>query len=71
MKFLLAVVCGAAALLSLSAAAYGQEVETVVVTSKRASLDEIRAGLAGNLCRCTGYMKIYDAVAQFLGSERG
>ena len=37
---------------------------------KRASLDEIRAGLAGNLCRCTGYMKIYDAVAQFLGGER-
>jgi aerobic-type carbon monoxide dehydrogenase small subunit (CoxS/CutS family) len=33
---------------------------------RRASLDEIRAGLAGNLCRCTGYMKIYDAVAQFL-----
>ncbi len=38
---------------------------------KRASLDEIRAGLAGNLCRCTGYMKIYDAVAQFLDGERG
>jgi aerobic carbon-monoxide dehydrogenase small subunit len=37
---------------------------------KGASLDEIRAGLAGNLCRCTGYMKIYDAVAQFLGGER-
>ena len=35
-----------------------------------ASLDQIRAGLAGNLCRCTGYMKIYDAVAQFLGGER-
>jgi carbon-monoxide dehydrogenase small subunit len=35
-----------------------------------ASLDEIRTGLAGNLCRCTGYMKIYDAVAQFLGGER-
>ena len=35
-----------------------------------ASLEEIRAGLAGNLCRCTGYMKIYDAVAQFLGGER-
>ncbi len=30
---------------------------------RHASLDEIRAGLAGNLCRCTGYMKIYDAVA--------
>ena len=37
---------------------------------RRASLDEIRAGLAGNLCRCTGYMKIYDAVAQFLDGER-
>lgn len=24
--------------------------------------DEIRAGLAGNLCRCTGYMRIFDAV---------
>ena len=35
-----------------------------------ATLDEIRAGLAGNLCRCTGYMKIYDAVAQFLSRER-
>lgn len=27
-----------------------------------ASLDEIRAGLAGNLCRCTGYAAIYRAV---------
>ena len=23
---------------------------------------EIREGLAGNLCRCTGYMRIFDAV---------
>ena len=37
---------------------------------KRATLDEVRTGLAGNLCRCTGYMKIYDAVAQFLDGER-
>jgi carbon-monoxide dehydrogenase small subunit len=27
-----------------------------------ASIDEIRAGLSGNLCRCTGYRKIVDAV---------
>jgi carbon-monoxide dehydrogenase small subunit len=26
------------------------------------SLEEIREALAGNLCRCTGYMQIYDSV---------
>jgi carbon-monoxide dehydrogenase small subunit len=26
------------------------------------SLDEIRTGLSGNLCRCTGYMRIFEAV---------
>ena len=26
------------------------------------SLDEIREGLAGNLCRCTGYLRIFEAV---------
>ncbi len=28
----------------------------------RPAIDEIREGLAGNLCRCTGYTKIYEAV---------
>jgi len=28
----------------------------------RPSLDEVREGLAGNLCRCTGYMKIFESV---------
>ena len=32
------------------------------------SLEEIRDGLAGNLCRCTGYTKIFQAVE--LASQR-
>ena len=30
--------------------------------------DEIREALSGNLCRCTGYAKIFDAVR--LAAER-
>lgn len=28
------------------------------------TMDEIREGLAGNLCRCTGYAQIFEAVAE-------
>ena len=28
------------------------------------SMEEIREGLAGNLCRCTGYMRIFSAVTE-------
>ena len=31
--------------------------------------DQIRAGLAGNLCRCTGYMKIFDAVRRAVAAR--
>jgi aerobic carbon-monoxide dehydrogenase small subunit len=28
------------------------------------SIEEIREGLSGNLCRCTGYMQIFEAVVE-------
>ncbi len=28
------------------------------------TVEEIREGLSGNLCRCTGYMQIFEAVAE-------
>jgi carbon-monoxide dehydrogenase small subunit len=38
---------------------------TVELLRKRPAptLDEIREGLSGNLCRCTGYVQIFRAVA--------
>ena len=30
----------------------------------RPSLENIREGLSGNLCRCTGYLQIFEAVAK-------
>ena len=32
------------------------------------SRDEIRTALSGNLCRCSGYVRVFDAVA--LAAER-
>ena len=33
-----------------------------VALGKNPTLDEIRIGLAGNLCRCTGYEAIYRSI---------
>jgi carbon-monoxide dehydrogenase small subunit len=33
------------------------------------TLEEIREGLSGNLCRCTGYLQIFEAVAKAARSE--
>lgn len=33
------------------------------------SLEEIREGLAGNLCRCTGFMRIFESVVSAAASD--
>jgi len=36
--------------------------EALLARNPRPTRDEVRAALAGNLCRCTGYTKVLDAV---------
>jgi carbon-monoxide dehydrogenase small subunit len=36
----------------------------LLARSPQPTLEEIRKGLGGNLCRCTGYMKIFESVVQ-------
>ena len=36
--------------------------EAMLAENPRPSRDEIKQALSGNLCRCTGYIKIYEAV---------
>ena len=42
----------------------------LVTENPAATRDEIKAALASNLCRCTGYTKIYEAVEEACRRER-
>lgn len=41
--------------------------EGLLSKNPQPSLEEVRRGLEGNICRCTGYMKIQDAVLRAAG----
>jgi carbon-monoxide dehydrogenase small subunit len=41
----------------------------LLAENPRATVDEIRAGLAGNLCRCSGYRKIVEAILSLVVGE--
>ena len=43
----------------------------LIEKSPRPSRDEIREALSGNLCRCTGYIKIYEAIELAAARMRG
>ncbi len=63
---------------ALGAAQCGYCTPGILVTAKalldrnpRPSRDEVREALSGNLCRCTGYIKILDAVELAAAHLRG
>jgi carbon-monoxide dehydrogenase small subunit len=45
--------------------------EALLAANARPSREEIKQALAGNLCRCTGYLKIYEAVELAAAKVRG
>jgi aerobic-type carbon monoxide dehydrogenase small subunit (CoxS/CutS family) len=45
--------------------------EALLAANPRPTRDEIKDALAGNLCRCTGYIKIYEAVELAAARMRG
>ena len=42
-------------------------VAALLETGELTSVEEVKRGLAGNLCRCTGYRGIVDAVSELAG----
>src|SRR5437764_14318692 len=45
--------------------------EALLASSPRPTRDAIKQALSGNLCRCTGYIKIYEAVELAAARMRG
>jgi len=45
--------------------------EALLAANPKPTRDEIKDALAGNLCRCTGYIKIYEAVELAAARMRG
>ncbi len=45
-------------------------VDHLLAESPDPSEDEIRAALSGNLCRCTGYMQMFQAIKAAIEAER-
>jgi aerobic-type carbon monoxide dehydrogenase small subunit (CoxS/CutS family) len=45
--------------------------EALLAENPKPSRDQIKHALAGNLCRCTGYIKIYEAVELAAARMRG
>jgi xanthine dehydrogenase molybdenum-binding subunit len=45
--------------------------EALLARGRELSRDEIARALAGNLCRCTGYVKVIDAIEEVAARRRG